>query len=152
MFIASCLKDYDIPFDESIDTDAYGDRIVTQYIPNSENALISIRYNSSDPCGYILTFTKIYPSGSIRKLSERETIEFVILYLLWTNSPILERVLYTPIHVKSMEAILTNIIANGILNNESADLIADKIIEYGLVYDVREILSNTVKELTSYDN
>ena len=144
--ISLLLDDFCIPYEGPSEyTNFY-------YIPNFTHRKIIIDSDKNNKFDvYFYKNEKSLASYSILGLNERETLEYIILYLVQNHTVLREKVPYTALNWNDPEVLITELIERGSERDETPDMIANKILECGLIYNVHELVRKAVEEM-NYDN
>lgn len=143
MLIKSLLNNYNIPFEK---LGQYYEEIYC--IPNRDNPVVIITNYEIE---YTLWLDDVTEDEPLTGLTEREALEYTILYLLQRHTKLVERVPFTALHKEDPEYLITRLIEEGAENDETPDQIANKILTHGLIFNVREMISSAAKELDDYN-
>ena len=146
------LSDFEIPFEEVENRSGSDECIVTMYcIPSytDANAVITEWDNTISHSTEYTVWLEDVTSRALENLTEREALEYVILYLLQRNTRLIERVPYTPLNRNDPEYLIASLIEHGAENDETPDTIANKIITHGLLFNIRDMINTMVKEINN---
>lgn len=136
------LSDFGIPFEEIVDKEI---DIVKYCIPDYKNAVAVMTCWDDEIELWLSGMTYESP---MENLTEREALEYILLYLLQRHSNLMERVLFTPLNRNDPEHLIATLIEDGLEDDMTPDNIANKIITFGLLFDIREMINTASKELT----